>query len=127
MEIRTKHITSINYNTRGKSFPDYAEQSLLKVLAGSTKIKLMSAPYTLQEPQADMLTLHVVKALMAHYSGDEKIPATENTFIDSLMNSKEPNLLKLGFSLKYLWTDLFPADNNVILNLKNGAVTDFIY
>lgn len=127
MDIRTKHVTSINYNTRGKSFPDYAEQSLAKVLAVTTKIKLMSAPYSLQEPQADMLTPHVVKALMAHYSGDEQIPAGENTFIDSLKNSKEPNLLKLGFSLKYLWTDLFPADNNVILNLKNGTVTDIIY
>ncbi len=30
MEIRTKHITTINFDTHGKSFPEYAEESLGK-------------------------------------------------------------------------------------------------
>jgi predicted phosphodiesterase len=127
MDVRTKHITSVNCNTQGKSFSEYANLALTKVLTNSTKNKLMASPYSLQLTQADILTPHFVKAMLAHYAGDEKIPATEDTFIDSLTGLKDLNLIKLGFSLKYLWTDLFPADNNVVLNLKTGAVMDFLY
>jgi hypothetical protein len=127
MNIKTKYITSINYNTQGKSFPDYAKQSLQKVLTGTFRKKFTGAPYSLSESKANEFVPHAVKALMAHYYGDEKIPATENLFVDSLIHSGEVNLERLGYSLKYLWTDLVPSDNNVILNLKTGSVTDFLY
>jgi len=127
MNIKTKYITSINYNTQGKSFPDYAKQSLQKVLTGTFRKKFTGAPYSLSESKANEFVPHAVKALMVHYYGDEKIPATENLFVDSLIHSGEVNLERLGYSLKYLWTDLVPSDNNVILNLKTGSVTDFLY
>ncbi len=98
----------------------------LAQLTYTINTKLTSPPYSLSERQAKEIVPHCVKAMIAHYCGDEKIPDEENAFIYTLLSSKDSILVKLGNNLRYLWTDLMPADNNVTLNLKSGSISDLI-
>ena len=127
--ITTKTIDNVHYNTNGLSFQDYAKQYLNTGMTGIVKYVLMQAPYSLDAATASALTPHVVAAYAAHYAGDEKMPATEKGFIDYLAANGQEMFAGM---LTSLWTDLYPADNNIVLNLnpipvQNAQTLQFIY
>ena len=124
--ITTKYIIDIAYNTNGKSFQDYAKETLtngLNVIVNYT----LKTVYSLDDATATALTPHVVNAYVAHYSGDEKMPADEKSFIAYLTANKQTLFASM---LATLWTDLTPADNNLMLDLNVGTTkqsVQFVY
>jgi len=115
--MNTKTITEINYNTGSKTFPEYAKDFLNTGMNGITNYILMSPPYSLDSATATAMTPHVVSAYVAHYAGDESMPPAEAGFIDYL---KSVGQNVFAYMLTSSWTDLYPADNNLILNLNNS-------
>jgi hypothetical protein len=84
--VSTKFVTEINYNTNGQTFQQYAKDTLEHGLTNLVNYVLMTS-YGLDAATASVLTPHVVNAYVAHYAGDEKIPADEQAFISYLASS----------------------------------------
>jgi acid phosphatase type 7 len=120
LDVVSKVITDIDYNTNGETFQVYAKEYLNTGMTGLVKSTLMST-YGLDESTALVLTPHVVAAYAAHYAGDEKIPATETAFISYLNSIGQATYTTFASMLTSYWTDLNPADNNVVLSLKTGS------
>ncbi len=122
-EVTTKLITDIDYNTNGKSFQQYAKDTLESGLSFLVNYALVNS-YGLDATTAAVLTPHVVAAFLAHYAGDEKITPDESAFIAYLASSN--TTATFAYMLKFLWTDLNPSDNNLILDLSNGITENHI-
>jgi 3',5'-cyclic AMP phosphodiesterase CpdA len=116
-DIYTNFIQTINYNTNGKTFPQYAKDYLL---AGMQDLaySLLTAPvsyggYGVADSTAKVISPIVAAAFTAHYSGDEAPTASTLLTIQSLVSSSDPKTVMLGQAIYSLWTDLPPADNKL--------------
>ena len=115
LNIHSERITTIDADTAGLPFQQFAEQFLRVRLAGIV-VQELSQLYGLSEPQAAQVAPLVVDALVANYAGDETpSPQTEAT-IAWLLSNPAP-YSTLGGLLDWLWTDLPPGDNDLDLVL----------
>jgi hypothetical protein len=114
--VSTTHITTINYNTYGKPFPEYALEYLNTGMLGISKFMLMMPPYNLPEVLANMLAPVVTEAFVAHYGGDEGSPsAASMAILNSMIASGNPQQIQLAYAILSVFNDLPVEDNNVIL------------
>ncbi len=125
MTIRSKHVTSIDYDTGGIPFREYARTFLQTGMNGIVMYQL-TAPveyggYGVPQDQAAQLTPSLVDAFLAHYTGDEIPDAAILTTIDALMKSDDANAVLIGRMLGSLWTDPSPADNTMIIDMTGGV------
>ncbi len=134
MDIKTKTIQTINYDTQGKPFPTYAadflnaglSQVVPQVLTGllikqgipaneaAAAAKQLAA--TQLAPSFTMLDL-ATTALRAHYIGDETSDAMIGNIISALQASPDPLTQMFGNIAYSLLNDSLPADNEVTLEL----------
>ena len=122
LEITSKHITSISSNTSG--FEKFASDYLLNGMKELLTYQLINQ-YGATQAQAAVLAPMAANAFVAHYAGDEKLtdPTTIGT-IAALKASADQTQKYFGSTIEAVYTDLAPADNNIIINLLTGAVTN---
>lgn len=122
LTISTSVVTAIP--SHPTDFKAWSDQFLRIGLTGVSNYTLKYG-YGLDDATVALLTPLIVEAMVAHYAGDENIeglaePLRTNTkaMIAYLRASTDPTTKALGDSILGLWTDLAPADNNVVLKLK---------
>lgn len=116
--VRTKHVTSIE--SHSTDFPKYGLSYLKSGIAGIASYTIQD--YGVDKAEADDLAKQVAEAFVAHYSGDEKLPAGQEiirnkglSFMGWVVVTYRKGLLK------GLWFDLEPQDNNITIDLKTGT------
>lgn len=120
MSISTKTVQQINYSTNGKSFQEYAKDYTLKGMIDLAK-DIMKSKFGATPEQATEVAPLVGGAFLAHYNGDETIPAEIAPAIQKMLASSDGTTKMLGLALKSIYTDLNPSDNNVTITLPKAA------
>jgi hypothetical protein len=120
--VTTKYIQQIEFDTKGKTFPEYAGTYLYDGMKNLVFTQL-TAPvsyggYGVSAEQANAVSPLLAGAFVAHYKGDEKIDAQTLAIVNTLITSTDPTTKLLGQSVYSLFSDLLPADNNTTLDLK---------
>ncbi len=121
MTITTKTIQSINYNTGSLTFPEYALAFLEEGMTNIVTYMLMTE-YAVSAEDAAMLSPVLAAAIIAHYSGDETLPNEVAIVVQTLSESGDPTQILLAGAINNIYNDPAPADNNIVINLKNGTV-----
>ena len=111
LEISTKTVQTVATSMPGGlSFPAYSNLFLSQHLDGYFNYYLqniLGAP----APVADFASPLYRNAIMAHFAGDERMPADQRTQIHTLASMSQ----QLAGIATILWTDLNTADNNVTI------------
>lgn len=111
MDIRTNRITSIHFTMPGGlSFTDYSKAFLSAHLDGYFAY-VFTHLYRLDDATAAYLAPFFRDGWMAHYAGDEVMPAGLMTIINTLPSP-------LNGALYSIWADLPPADNQLYIDFK---------
>ena len=126
LDIDSRYITEVDYDTGFMTFPEYAENYLLEGLNGLVYASLTmpadQGGYGLPAEQANALTPMIVAAFAAHYAGNESPDAETLAAVNDMLASDDPTTQSLGQSLYVLWVD-DSLDVNVILHLDTGDVS----
>lgn len=113
--IKTNHIEHIIFpGLHGISFPVYEKAFSLNGFAIQAKYMLMSPPYYVQEDVATQIAPVFADAMLAHFGGDETISAEATAQILAISEIL-PDLANIIYGL---YTDLPPADNKLVIDLK---------
>jgi len=113
--IKTNHIEHIIFpGLHGISFPVYEKAFSLNGFAIQAKYMLMSPPYYVQEDVATQIAPVFADAMLAHFGGDETISAEATAQILAI-SEISPDLANIIYGL---YTDLPPADNKLVIDLK---------
>jgi hypothetical protein len=119
LTIATKYILAIDYDLKGApDFQTYAHASLRVGLEELITDIITKSPYNLSQEDAAQLAPWLGDGLVAHYAGDEVIPAEVLAECQVLMSSSGFIKVLAGTMLQSIWTDLQPADNNVSIDLS---------
>jgi len=143
LKIDSEKITSINYNTGGETFQDYAEDYLVQGLNGlvpamlagiilqmqpglSNEQAMAAANNAAAQQLTPALTVKdsLVNAMVAHYHGDEDFDSQLLAIYQGMAGSTDALTRTLGGALLSLCQDLTPADNDVMLDLMSGYTED---
>lgn len=115
LSIESQYVQSIDYDLpEGDSFPDYAREYLYQGLVGITRLQL-EFEFGVPADEAAFLAPHIARGFVAHYAGDEAPSPQDLGLIQSLKSN--PASVQLGYYVEWIWTDLAPADNAVVLGL----------
>jgi 3',5'-cyclic AMP phosphodiesterase CpdA len=117
-EIRTGLIQSIRSYPDG--FPEYARAYITAGIEGMAIATVEK--YKVKRTDAEKLAEQVAEAFMAHFSGDEVLPAGKKALDSKGLGL--PGRLVVAFRkdlVEALWQDLEPPDNNVVLDLRTGG------
>ncbi|MCX7796330.1 MAG: metallophosphoesterase [bacterium] len=142
MYIRSYRVESINYNTGGKSFQEYARdylrfgidgaiyQTFTSVIAnqGFAKDEAIKLAKDLLDSKLDSKTSIkdlVIDAIISHYAGDERLDPKLKSILESMRANINPLKRLIASTLLSLYTDPSPADNDVILDLSELYVYDY--
>jgi predicted phosphodiesterase len=118
LAITTQHIEAIDYDLQGApSFQDYAHASLRVGLEGLITSLVQAAPYSMSATDAAQVAPWLGDGLVAHYVGDEVMPAEAQPHIQTLMAAPELTKKLAGAMLQSIWTDLPPPDNMATFDL----------
>jgi hypothetical protein len=74
-------------------------------------------PYSLWAESAARISPWLGDGLVAHYAGDEVMPADAQAEVQTLLSSTDFVEQLSGAMLQSIWTDLPPSDNTVTLDL----------
>ena len=74
-------------------------------------------PYSVPADKAAQLSPWLGDGLLAHYAGDEVLPADADAESQLLLASPDAVEKLSGTMLRSIWTDLPPPDNDVTLDL----------
>lgn len=115
--VQTRHVTSI------RSHPDdFQEFSLAYIRSGVANIAAEAIEgYGVKPAEAENIAQQVAQAFIAHYAGDESLPAGQKALSTqglSLMG-RVVVIMRKGL-IQGLWRDLPPPDNNITIDLKTG-------
>jgi 3',5'-cyclic AMP phosphodiesterase CpdA len=122
LAITTKHVTSIDYDLGGKpDFPTLARDSLRLGLEELIIRLVQAPPYALSAERATTLAPWLADGLLAHYVGDEVMPAEASAEVQSLAATTGFYEQLAGVMLQSIWTDLPPPDNDVTIDLTAGT------
>lgn len=146
IKIHTDHVKTIDYPTAGQTFPEYARDYLVQ---GMVQLGLnmltdilvrqgvpreqaaRRAAYLAEEPVAPPLNVTfkdlVVNGMLGHYQGDESIDAQTLIIDQGLYWSPALTARIVACFLLSISRDLFPPDNNVVINLYSGCIADTRY
>jgi 3',5'-cyclic AMP phosphodiesterase CpdA len=120
LAITTQHITTIDYDLGGKpDFQTYAHDSLRLGLETLITKLIEAPPYSVSPADASDLAPYLGDGLVAHYAGDEVMPADAAAKAQSLMSSTDFVMQLSGTMLQSIYTDLPPPDNTVALDLAS--------
>ncbi len=138
LDIKTYHIESIDYDTNGQIFQDYAKEYLIEgldTLVESQLVMIMSEGMNLTDEQKATILAQinaelvpdtgitiktlVIDAFVAHYQGDETIDPSVATIIQGMLQSTDSNTQLLAATLQSMYNDSEPQDNNLIITLKD--------
>ena len=118
LAIVTKHVTAIDYDLGSKvDFQTFAHDSLRVGLEALIPTLMVQTKYTVSESDATAISPWLADGLVAHYAGDEAMPASVPGEVQTLLGSGTAVGLLAGVMLQSIWTDLPPADNTVVLDL----------
>jgi 3',5'-cyclic AMP phosphodiesterase CpdA len=113
--IRTEHIERIFYPAlNGVSFHEYEKAFSLSGFEIQARYMLMSPPYNVPEEIVSQISPAFADAMLAHFAGDETISDETNATIQAIAGISPD----LGQILMGLYTDLPPADNNLVIDLN---------
>ena len=113
--IKTGHIERIFYpGLKGISFHDYEKAFSLNGFEIQPKYMLMNSPYYVPEDIAAQIASVFAEAMLADFAGDETISAETEAMIQDI-SAISPDLANIIYGL---YTDLAPADNNLIVDLN---------
>lgn len=118
LAIATKHVTAIDRDLGGA--PDlqtYAYQNLRIGMEALIPELIVQAKYVITDSQAAEISPWLADGLVAHYAGDEVMPADVPAEARAWMASGIGVEQLAGVMLQSIWTDLPPADNAVTLDL----------
>jgi hypothetical protein len=118
LTVTTKHVTSIDYDLKGATdFQAYAHASLRVGLEALITKLIEAPPYSIAFEDAAQIAPWLGDGLVAHYVGDEVMPAAVPAEIQTLLGS--PGFAKqlAGAMLASIYNDLPPPDNTVTLDL----------
>jgi hypothetical protein len=121
LSIQTKKVTSVTGDFGGKTFAKYAEDTL-RVGVNRIVTYMMINQYGLSEQDAVLPSQLMTDALIANYAGNETPSAQTLSAISAILQNPDAAYQTIGNLLMSLWTDIPPADNNLTINLKTGAV-----
>jgi 3',5'-cyclic AMP phosphodiesterase CpdA len=116
--IRTKHVESIR--SHPNDFQEYARAYVQSGIEGIATRAIMG--YKVNQVEAEKLAGQVAQAFLAHYAGDEYLPAGQEAMQTSGLSI--PGWVVVNFRKNLvigLWHDLPPPDNNVTIDLKTGS------
>lgn len=116
LEITTRYVTNIDYDTKGLSFTDYAanylETGLVQLAKGVITAPISHGGFGMSDdPETDTVAVMITQAFTAHYNGDESPDMETIGIINSFIKSGDLVKTELGKILYTLWTDLNPMDN----------------
>jgi len=118
LAITTQHITTIDYDLGGApDFQTYAHDSLRLGLETLITTLIEAPPYSVAPADAGQLAPWLGDGLVAHYAGDEVMPADALAEVQALKSSSNGVIQLSGTMLQSIWTDLPPPDNTVTLDL----------
>jgi predicted phosphodiesterase len=121
LTIATRHITSIDYALGDTpDFQSLARDGLRSGVAEMLADLLQTPPYALPADRAAALAPWLGDGLMAHYEGDEVMPAEVRAQSQSLFASSSTVEALAGAMLQSIWTDLPTADNNIMIDLSKS-------
>ena len=115
MNIDTKHITSIAASfPPGLTFVSYSRMFLSAHLDGIFTYMLSSDPYNVPSEYVAGMAPLFRNAFIAHYAGDEHITPKELLKVQGVLLLSP----QLGMALQSLWSDLPPADNHLLIDMR---------
>lgn len=118
LAVTSQHITSIDYDLGGKpDFQTLAHDSLRLGLETLITKLIEAPPYSVAPADAGELAPFLGDGLVAHYAGDEVMPADAAAKAQTLMASTDFVMSLSGTMLQSIYTDLPPPDNTVTLDL----------
>jgi hypothetical protein len=117
LNIHSERVTRIDADTGGLPFQQFAEAFLRDRIPAQVIQDLVDL-FGLSEAAAAQVAPLVIDALVANYAGDEAPSAQTQAIIAGLVASPEP-LHTLGMLLAGFWTDLPPADNDLVVPFSN--------
>jgi DNA repair exonuclease SbcCD nuclease subunit len=140
LTIESKNIKTINYDTKGAPYQDYAYNYLKTGLKDVLPLMFTSLimrmnltltkkqAYTLAKQAADtqpapQLTPMTVcdllsDAMIAHYKGDEESNPLASAIAKGMGASQDPIVKSLGFLLNSAYSDPSEKDNNLVIKFK---------
>ncbi len=128
MKVNSEKITTINFNTQGKSFQDYAKSSLTEGLGNLIQyyLKQLGMP----DQVVQLLSPIVFDVYLAYTHGNEEKLITDETKA-RLAQAKQilgsnPQLEILLTILEGMMQDLPPDDYEFTINLKTGTILNSI-
>lgn len=114
LTIHSKKITSIAGNP---GFESYAREFMLSGIQQGLTSTLVAPPYNLSQSNVALAVPVVTGAVMQHYQGDEVQDTGTSVFIQ-LLNGMGGYYQVLATSMQNMVTDLPPADNELVYQLK---------
>jgi len=119
LTITSRKISSIAYDTGGKSFQQYArdflEDGLDEIMASKLEESNLIPPDVAQE-----VAPYMASAMIAHYEGDESPSDETLELIRQLKESDSFARRMIGTGLLSIWTDLEPDDNTLVVDLPKS-------
>ena len=116
MNIKSEIISSL------ESIPDFENYSHTFVTEGT---KIMASKtlkkFKVRNEDIDTISDFVAKAYVAHLKGDEIPPEEIISYSGLSLWSKIVTFTQKDLIYGW-WTDLPPKDNNIVIDLKTGAV-----
>ncbi|WP_134686975.1 metallophosphoesterase family protein [Brevibacillus migulae] len=139
MKISTKTVKEIDYDTDGKSFPEYSRQfledgldKLVPAMLAELLIEqgvpqqeaLKQAQQLAKKEIGNDLTIGDLLAggMIAHYRGDEQTDKSLEMVIEQLIDSKDDMTRTLGEALDSLYHDTRPKDGKLTTDLETGKI-----
>ncbi len=140
LNITSTNVTHINYDLNGAAdFQTYAMnitsaglKSLLPQLTISALMSQGESPEAASAAAAKLAATQVaqgvtisdlfVKAVLAHYHGDENLAPATMALLRELASSSDPLVKMTGQNMLSLATDISPADININIDIKTGKV-----
>lgn len=116
--VNTKHIESIR--SHPDDFQEYARAYAQSGIEGIATHAIMG--YRVSQAEAEKLAAQVTQAFIAHYAGDETLPAGQEALQSKGLSL--PGWVVVNFRKDLvigLWKDLPPPDNDVTIDLKTGS------
>jgi predicted phosphodiesterase len=116
--VRSENITQIKgVNDFSRYARDYVEDGVITLA-----IKTLDS-YGVKSAAAEKIAQQVGNGFLAHYAGDENLPSDQIA-----LSSKGTGfmgwvvVLIRKAMITELWHDLYPPDNNVVVNLETGMI-----
>ena len=115
--FRTGRVTSIS--SHPQDFSQYARDYLEQGISGIATKTLMG--YKIDRAESEKLGKQIAQAFIAHYAGDENLPAGQNVIQEQGLSPLAWIVIQFRKDLVYgLWNDPLPPDNNLTIDLKTG-------